>query len=66
MTVTAIRMSLEDLGARLFRRDHPHRRWRAGRAATRHDEASPEERALYRCFAVGEPRERSQAADFAG
>jgi hypothetical protein len=59
MTITILRRSIDELGSRLFSRDHPHRRWRPyGRPERPGGEASAEERALYRSFAAATLRER--------
>jgi hypothetical protein len=56
MTMSLLRRSVDELGSRLFRRDHPHRRWRPVEPTGQG--ASPEERSLYRSFAAARLRER--------
>jgi hypothetical protein len=45
------RDAAESLAINLFRRDHPHRLWRATRGGDEEEAATEEERSLYRSFA---------------
>ncbi|RXF68088.1 hypothetical protein [Hansschlegelia zhihuaiae] len=61
MTITTLKRSIDELGSRLFARDHPHRSWRAYGSGYAGGQASPEERALYRSFAAAMLRERESS-----